>query len=60
LDHTLTALRFKRLELTSVDQMCEYSCFCRPAFALGLLYSRAVQALPAVGLRSTLIGVYRR
>lgn len=60
LDHALTALGFERLLLSSVDQTCEYSSFCRPAFALGLLYSRVVQALPAAGLRSTVIGVYRR
>jgi SAM-dependent methyltransferase len=60
LDHAMTALGFQRLLLSSVDQTCEYLSFCRPAFALGLLYSRVVQAAPASGLRSTLIGVYRR
>jgi SAM-dependent methyltransferase len=60
LDRALTTLGFKRLLLSSVDQTCEYSCFSRSAFVLGLLYSRLVQALPLPGLRSTLIGVYRR
>lgn len=60
LDGALTSLGFKRLVLLSVDQTCEYTSFCRLAFALGLLYSRMVQALPVAGLRSTLIGVYRR
>jgi len=60
LDHALTAVGFRRQSLISIDQTCEYLSFSRPAFALGLLYSRMIQALCVAGLRSTLIGVYIR
>jgi len=58
LDQSLRAAGLRRELLLVVDQTYEYLAFSRLVYALGLLYSRMIQAGPLQSLGTGISGVY--
>jgi hypothetical protein len=58
LDRSLRAAGLRRERLWMVDQTYEYLAFSGWAYALGLVYSRAVQSGPLHCLGTGICGIY--